>query len=96
MLLPEDQPGQTVALDDYLLTHSIEEFDALLREKFSEIEALWEMNTRFAVIDEPTAILKLETEKMIAVYPFNQLLVAHKKIVRVDTKGNPKTVPGRA
>ena len=93
MLLPEDPPGKTVALDDYLLAHGVEAFDALPRERFSEIEALWEMNKHYAVILEPTAILKLDSEKLIDYHKFNNLLVADREIIQVNAKGDPKVVP---
>ena len=83
---------QKVGLDDLLVAHGDEALEALPREQFSEIEALWKMNTRYAVIQEPAAILKLDSERLIDVHKFKDLLVANQEIIRVSAKGEPKIV----
>jgi hypothetical protein len=85
--------NEKVGLDDYLVANGVEAFEALPREKFSEIEALWRMNEHFAVILEPPAILKLDSENLIDAPKFNNLLVADQEIIRINAKGEPKIVP---
>jgi hypothetical protein len=92
VLLPSSG-DEKVSLDDYLDVHGVDAFDSLPKEKFAEIEALWKLNSEFAVVLEPTAILKIATGKLIDWRSFTNVLVANREIIKYNTKGDPKPTP---
>jgi hypothetical protein len=79
--------------DDFILARGIDAFKHLPVEKFSEVEALWELNEDHAVLHNPPSILVLEDGTLINPNTFSNLLVANKQITQIDAKGNPRTVP---
>jgi Family of unknown function (DUF5906)/Domain of unknown function (DUF3854) len=87
-------PGQKkTGPDEYVIACGIEAFKELPVEKFSEVEALWQLNEAHAVLHKPPSILILEDGTLINPNTFSNLLVTNKQIIQIDAKGNPKTIP---
>lgn len=65
--IPFGEGGAKVGIDDYLLTHSIEEFKTLLMtaNSFSESFALHEMNERVVYVKDPGLIYSYESKMRI-------------------------------
>src|SRR5271168_5526230 len=86
-------PGQKkTGPDDYVIAHGIDAFKQLPVERFLEIEALWEINSKFAVVIDPPSVLKLHNNKLTDHRKFVGLIVANRQIIQIDAKGNPKPV----
>ena len=95
--LPEGTDHQKVGLDDYLVTHDVEELQALLGEApASELAAeLWRFNARYAVIHHPSMIYDtLATDdraqpqpKPLSANHFTQVVAADRQVTVTEGEG---------
>jgi hypothetical protein len=101
VLLPEDGEAK-VGLDDYLLTHSVEDLQELFNQApVADLAlALWRMNERYAVIHHPTMVYdEASTDergqpqpKPLTANQFTQVVAANKLVVEKLEDGKIRKV----
>lgn len=76
--LPNAEDGSKQGLDDYLLTHTIEDFEFKLEfEPYVMSRALWDMNEKAAIVKRPGAIYDFNTRQLVKKETFAGVLYAH-------------------
>jgi hypothetical protein len=94
VMLPDEPGGVKQGLDDLLVAQGLDGLNALPAEKFNEIEALWDLNTQYAVFKDPTAVYEFRTEKFLTAHNFTTVSVADQRILQRNAKG--ELVPAQA
>lgn len=71
--LPAGVDGAKMGLDDYLIAHSRDEFDVLLkgRESMTLAKRLWELNDRFVKVRSPLTVVDLSDLALLDVKEFH-------------------------
>lgn len=84
--------GDKAGIDDYLLTHTAEEFLNLPMEEYEESKSLWRLNNELAIIQNPGAIYHLPTKRLLAKQTVTDILYADVTHNVIDTDENMKSV----
>lgn len=85
--LPEASNGDKVGLDDYLLTHSVEDLEELEFQEYDKSKGLWELNTEIALIENISAYRVFKNNTMQTRNAIVDSLYADRTIEETTEKG---------
>jgi len=71
---------EKIGLDDYLLTHSVDELLDMEYEEYEESRVLWKLNEELAIIEEIGSVMTLSNGKLHSKNTITDLLFADRKI----------------